>query len=42
MLPKTVILMWSRAKPRGPWSAVAGISGPDWTQWLWKRMGAEK
>jgi len=31
--------MWFPRKPRGPWSAVAGISGFDWQNWLWRRMG---
>ncbi len=33
--------LWLDHKPRGPWSAVAGISQPWWgyVNWLWRRMG---
>lgn len=30
--------MWKATKPRGPWSAVAGVSGFDWRNFLWKKM----
>lgn len=35
----TAIYQFSPRKPRGPWSAVAILSGLSWASVLWRRIG---